>query len=625
MGRRTRVLLAAAALFAVAANLPTMPSSGAPTTVPSSGEATSPVVGGDDLITWAAAQAVDRFADAPGPYALLARADRHPDALAASPLTLDGPLLLTSGDRLEATVASSLDEAVATGGTVYLLGGEAALSTDIATEVAALGFQPIRLAGPDRYTTAALVAEVAAARTAGLMTELSHEVVVLVRGDGDGSDAWADAIAVGAWAARTATPVLLTQRDQLPEPTALALDRLDPDTVLVIGGVGAISPAVVQQLYVAGHSPQRLAGPDRAATAQAIAETLWAPLIREARGHATGQDFPGYVLFPGWDDDGWAWGLVAAGLSAGTDQPLLPWQRAGEQARLPAPTAAQLNSCYTDETPGITILGALVDEESQLTEHISRAAQQHPNVVLLGARGSGANPPDWRSYGPDGAGGRTLGVARHLQERSDLDADALRLVGVKYPAVTYEGFPFRYRSSVEVGADDTLERIEQIRASCAPDAIVLVGWSQGAHVVADAWTDRLDPATRAAADLGGIVVFADPRAAGGDPNVRARPVPLPAGADGIATAVGFTPRAWPDDSLDRTASWCHPDDLVCAHGGRSFHGARYYCWEAWAAVDLLDDLVRDGHLAGTVDTTAPGCALHGPIDDDDGVRSNPRA
>ena len=89
---------------------------------------------------------------------------------------------------------------------------------------------PIRRAGADRYETAVQVA--------GAFS--SAPVVYLARGD-----QFPDALAAGAAAAVRRGPILLTRPDCIPFDVDLAIQRLNPEQVIVLGGTSALSDAVL--------------------------------------------------------------------------------------------------------------------------------------------------------------------------------------------------------------------------------------------------------------------------------------------------------------------------------------------------------------------------------------------
>ncbi|MGH9046379.1 MAG: cell wall-binding repeat-containing protein [Acidimicrobiales bacterium] len=121
---------------------------------------------GQDAIGTAIALSQAEFPTAGSAKAVvLARSDFFSDALAGGPLAakMDGPLLITEG----APVSSTLDPAVQTeiervlpvGGTVYVLGGDLALSPNIDTTLKGLGYMVVREAGADEYATAVDIAQ----------------------------------------------------------------------------------------------------------------------------------------------------------------------------------------------------------------------------------------------------------------------------------------------------------------------------------------------------------------------------------------------------------------------------------------------------------------------------------
>jgi putative cell wall-binding protein len=185
--------------------------------------------------------------------ALVATATSFPDALAGAPLAiaLDAPLLLTPPDRLDPRVGAELARLGVS--RVVLLGGPAALAPQVEADLAAAGVPEVRrLGGADRYETAALAAA-EVARTTGRPT-----TVLVASGEN-----FPDALAAGA----TGLPVLLTAAGSLPEPTRRALEVLAPERTVVVGGPLAVGEGVVP-------GAERVAGPDRFATATAVAD--WA-------------------------------------------------------------------------------------------------------------------------------------------------------------------------------------------------------------------------------------------------------------------------------------------------------------------------------------------------------------
>ena len=101
---------------------------------------------------------------------------------------------------------------------------------------------------------------------------------------------FADALAGGPAAALNDSPLLLVRTDAIPDATSAELTRLQPQRIYILGGPAVVSDAVAAQLdaYTAG-PVDRLWGPDRYATAAAVARTFWS---RHMAFVATGQNFP---------------------------------------------------------------------------------------------------------------------------------------------------------------------------------------------------------------------------------------------------------------------------------------------------------------------------------------------
>jgi putative cell wall-binding protein len=274
-----------------------------------------------------------RFPQGGARHAVLARHDLFADALAGAPLTAQGPLLLSGQSRLPEVTEPELRRVLGAGGKVYILGGHEAIGPEVEAHVAALGFSPHRLAGATRIDTALAVAEEVRALYPGRAT------VALARAFGktpDDTAAWADAVSGGAWAAATRTPVLVTGSDRLDPQVAARLQGWGIQRTVLFGGGAALSAAVEQAVP----GPMRIAGPDRAATAAAVAGSLWSE--------------PRQVLvFNGYIRSGWAFGLAAAGWAADRNAPLVMV----DHQILPDATRTRVASLCPGSA-GVTLIGS---------------------------------------------------------------------------------------------------------------------------------------------------------------------------------------------------------------------------------------------------------------------------
>ena len=205
-------------------------------------------------------------------YAVVARADDFADALAGSSLAFGvAPVLFahpTGG--LPAATRRELRRVLPEGATVYLLGGSAALSPGLEAELDALGFNPERVAGPNREATAAAGSRATEER----LDELGAEqlpMAILATGY-----EWPDAVTAGSIGSWFGVPILLTGSASLGTAARDELARLRPDRVYVIGGTAAVSDATADQARAAAADAQvvRLAGTDRNNTAAAVASEL---------------------------------------------------------------------------------------------------------------------------------------------------------------------------------------------------------------------------------------------------------------------------------------------------------------------------------------------------------------
>lgn len=84
-----------------------------------------------------------------------------------------------------------------------------------------------------------------------------------------------DAIMAGAAAGSSRAPLLLLGRDAVPDVTAAELARLQPGRIVVVGGSGAVSDAVLESLLAYSANVSRIAGGDRYETAAALSSALY--------------------------------------------------------------------------------------------------------------------------------------------------------------------------------------------------------------------------------------------------------------------------------------------------------------------------------------------------------------
>jgi putative cell wall-binding protein len=120
------------------------------------------------------------------------------------------------------------------------------------------GFSFDRLAGNDRYGTAADIA---------VDSFGTSDNVLLANGV-----RFPDALSGNYLAGALGAPILLTDQNTLPQATRDAFTRLGAKTVTILGGTAAVSAAVEAELRTMGLTINRVAGVDRYETSRAVAE-----------------------------------------------------------------------------------------------------------------------------------------------------------------------------------------------------------------------------------------------------------------------------------------------------------------------------------------------------------------
>ncbi|MGH9068685.1 MAG: cell wall-binding repeat-containing protein, partial [Acidimicrobiales bacterium] len=216
---------------------------------------------------------------------VLARADEYPDALTGGPLAVakGGPLLLTESSHLDAATLAEITRVLPKGGTVYVLGGDNALSASVVSSLTSNGFKAPRISGPNRFATAVAVAGAIGPKAVFEASGLNFP----------------DALAAGPAAATSSGAILLTNGSTQSTDTSAYLKangsltryavggpaaRADTSATALVGGTNALSTSVATALTGKGFKTARLSGPTRFATAVAVAGAIGPSAIFEASG-----------------------------------------------------------------------------------------------------------------------------------------------------------------------------------------------------------------------------------------------------------------------------------------------------------------------------------------------------
>ena len=182
---------------------------------------------------------------------VLAQGNGFADALAGVPLAQkqDSPILLTVKDRLYQETLNEIKRLGAKN--AIILGGPAAVSDSVTKALQKEGLKVERIAGADRFETAAKIALKVAPAGVGKAAVVN------------GLD-FPDALSVASHAAKQGLPILLTQTNTLPKATKDAIDSLGVSQTIVVGGTTVVSNKVKDSL------PAQLVWVERIVTKQTL-------------------------------------------------------------------------------------------------------------------------------------------------------------------------------------------------------------------------------------------------------------------------------------------------------------------------------------------------------------------
>ncbi|MGD7023384.1 SpoIID/LytB domain-containing protein [Rossellomorea vietnamensis] len=216
---------------------------------------------------------------------VLGRGDKHVDAITGTVLAkkLNSPLLLTESDKVPSVVLNRIKELKAS--TVYVLGGTAAISEKVESELSSIGVTVKRVSGSSRYQTSSAVAK-----------EVKDFTEVFIT---SGDEVSPDALSISSYAADKKAPILLTSRESLDSSVKNIIKGSNIDKVTIIGGTSAVSSTIESQLHSLGVSNiSRISGASRYETSIKIADKFNFDLnnIFFAQGETFIDALPGAVL-----------------------------------------------------------------------------------------------------------------------------------------------------------------------------------------------------------------------------------------------------------------------------------------------------------------------------------------
>lgn len=184
------------------------------------------------------------------PVLVLASGENFPDALSAGPLAkkYDSPLLLSESKNLRSDTEKEIDRLNPK--KIFIIGGTGSISKEIENKLISKGIEVERISGKNRYETSMNVAE--------HMGVSEKKGIVLVSGAN-----FPDALSIASYAAYNGMPIILTEKDKLPNGlTKFMSNNLDKTIgkVYIVGGTGVISKALEDSIPF---KHQRFSGKNR--------------------------------------------------------------------------------------------------------------------------------------------------------------------------------------------------------------------------------------------------------------------------------------------------------------------------------------------------------------------------
>ena len=205
-----------------------------------------------------------------------------PDALSAGPAAnqVGAPILLVNQNSIPTETDRELNRLGPA--KITIVGGTSQVSAAVQTQLLTYGATVERIAGTNRYDTAADVS---------LRFAADRPFVFIASGAG-----FPDALSAGPAASLLNVPILLTDPSTLPAETKVALTRLTPATIYVVGGTGVVSESVRNALAAYTDSKNvasvvRLSGADRFSTNVAVVSAFWTTTVARS-AVANGMNFP---------------------------------------------------------------------------------------------------------------------------------------------------------------------------------------------------------------------------------------------------------------------------------------------------------------------------------------------
>ena len=240
-------------------------------------------------------------------------------------------------------------------------------------------------------------------------------------------------------------------------------------------------------------------------------------------------------------------------------------------------------------------------------------------VVILAARGTNENGKKIQ-FG-HGVGSRAWRTWEYVQTDLGLpkaqDDVVVSAHPVEYPAEAI-GASGLYPDSRNIGKRELAGMWFLADRKCPDSQIVMVGYSQGADVVASVWQTGRGPALPKNPEgkvmdrrpVKSVVLYADPRF---NRDWVTQGVARPSGTQFAKNGVFGARRQFTGDETAPVQAWCLTTDPICQKDRltKPWHGDAYNCYEEWAAAQIARDVapaLRDQGYEVT-DAADPTCPV----------------
>lgn len=182
-------------------------------------------------------------------YAILVSGQNYPDALCACPLSkkYNAPIILTTEEKLDERAAELIKSSEVS--KVFIIGKS--ISKNVEESLNGMGIKSERIGGENRYETAMLVADYVGIK----------DRIVVVSGEN-----YPDALSIAPIAAIMDMPIILVNKEVVPDVVKNSLKDKNYTYAYVIGSEGAISEGVKSQFK----NSERIFGQDRYSTNMAV-------------------------------------------------------------------------------------------------------------------------------------------------------------------------------------------------------------------------------------------------------------------------------------------------------------------------------------------------------------------